>query len=107
MKHENLKHLFLLHKETKWSAEALRLAIEVIFQRDYYEDLPEPKDRDQWIDHCLLQDDLEDKEKRLDFITEPETVLVANKVREDLKLEEITKKSIQKHNETKLKSIPY
>ena len=88
MKHENLKHLFLLHKETKWSAEALRLAIEVIFQRDYYEDLPEPKDRDQWIDHCLLQDDLEDKEKRLDFITEPETVLVANKVREDLKKDE-------------------
>ena len=107
MKHENLKQLFNLHKETKWSAEALRLAIEVIFQRDYYEDLPEPKDRDQWIDHCLLQDDLEDKEKRLDFITEPETVLVANKVREDLKLEEITKKSIQKPNETKLKSIPY
>ena len=40
MKHKNLKDLYNLHKETKWNAEALRLAIEVIFQRDYYEDFP-------------------------------------------------------------------
>ena len=35
MKQKNLKDLYNLHKETKWNAEALRLAIEVIFQRDY------------------------------------------------------------------------
>ena len=62
MKHKNLKDLYNLHKETKWNAEALRLAIEVIFQRDYYEDFPEAKTRDQMVDHMLLQDDLEDKE---------------------------------------------
>jgi predicted type IV restriction endonuclease len=73
MKHKNLKDLYNLHKETKWNAEALRLAIEVIFQRDYYEDLPEAKTKDQMVDHMLLQDDLEDKEKRLHFITQPKT----------------------------------
>ena len=73
MKHKNLKDLYNLHKETKWNAEALRLAIEVIFQRDYYEDFPEAKTRDQMVDHMLLQDDLEDKEKRLYFITQPKT----------------------------------
>ena len=73
MKHKNLKDLYNLHKETKWNAEALRLAIEVIFQRDYYEDFPEAKTRDQMVDHVLLQDDLEDKEKRLHFITQPKT----------------------------------
>jgi|TARA_A100001391_G_C4844874_1_gene218011 hypothetical protein len=73
MKHKNLKDLYNLHKETKWNAEALRLAIEVIFQRDYYEDFPEAKTRDQMVDHMLLQDDLEDKEKRLHFITQPKT----------------------------------
>jgi hypothetical protein len=60
--------------------------------------LPEAKTKDQYVDECLLQDDLEDKEGRLDFITQPETVLVANKVREDLKLEETTKKSFQKQH---------
>ena len=73
MKHKNLKDLYNLHKKTKWNAEALRLAIEVIFQRDYYEDFPEAKTRDQMVDHMLLQDDLEDKEKRLHFITQPKT----------------------------------
>ena len=73
MKHKNLKDLYNLHKETKWNAEALRLAIEVIFQRDYYEDFPEAKTRDQMVDHMLLQDDLEEKEKRLYFITQPKT----------------------------------
>ena len=73
MKHKNLKDLYNLHKETKWNAEALRLAIEVIFQRDYYEDFPEAKTRDQMVDHMLLQDDLDDKEKRLHFITQPKT----------------------------------
>ena len=73
MKHKNLKDLYNLHKETKWNAEALRLAIEVIFQRDYYEDFPEAKTRYQMVDHMLLQDDLEDKEKRLHFITQPKT----------------------------------
>ena len=73
MKHRNLKDLYNLHKEINWDAEALRLAIEVIFQRDYYEDFPEAKTRDQMVDHMLLQDDLEDKEKRLHFITQPKT----------------------------------
>ena len=73
MKHRNLKHLYNLHKEINWDAEALRLAIEVIFQRDYYEDLPEAKTKDQYVEECLLQDDLEDKEKRLHFITQPKT----------------------------------
>ena len=73
MKHKNLKDLYNLHKETKWNAEALRLAIEVIFQRDYYEDFPEAKTKDQMQDEMMLQDDLEDKEKRLHFITQPKT----------------------------------
>ena len=73
MKHKNLKDLYNLHKETKWNAEALRLAIEVIFQRDYYEDLPEVKTKDQMQDEMMLQDDLEEKEKRLYFITQPKT----------------------------------
>ena len=30
--------------------------------------LAEPKNRDQWIEHCLLQDDLEDLEKKLYFM---------------------------------------
>ena len=37
-----------------------------------------------------------------DYAKEKTTNKVANKVREDLKLEETTKKSFQKHNETKL-----
>ena len=73
MKHKNLKDLYNLHKETKWNAEALRLAIEVIFQRDYCEDLPEAKTKDQMQDEMMLQDDLEEKEKRLYFITQPKT----------------------------------
>jgi len=73
MKQRNLKDLYNLHKETKWNAEALRLAIEVIFQRDYYEDLPEAKTKDQFVEECLLQDDLEDKEKLLHFKTQPKT----------------------------------
>ncbi len=73
MKHRNLKELYYLHEKTDWTAEALRLAIEVIFQRDYYEDLPEAKTKDQFVEECILQDDLEDKEKRLHFITQPKT----------------------------------
>ena len=73
MKHKNLKDLYNLHKEINWDAEALRLAIEVIFQRDYYEDLPEAKTKDQMQDEMMLQDDLEEKEKRLYFITQPKT----------------------------------
>ena len=73
MKHRNLKDLYNLHKEINWDAEALRLAIEVIFQRDYYEDLPEAKTKDQMQDEMMLQDDLEEKEKRLYFITQPKT----------------------------------
>ena len=68
MKHRNLKDLYNLLKEINWDAEALRLAIEVIFQRDYYEDLPEAKTKDQWVEECLLQDDLEDLEKKLYFM---------------------------------------
>jgi hypothetical protein len=40
-----------------------------------------------------------------DYKKENTTNKVANKVREDLKLEETTKKSFQKHNESKIQSI--
>ena len=70
MKHRNLKDLYNLHKEINWDAEALRLAIEVIFQRDYYEDLPEAKTKDQFVEECILQDDLEDKGAGWDFMTQ-------------------------------------
>ena len=70
MKTEYLKELHDLQKEKTWDADTLRLAIETIFQRDFYETEWEgkSKNRDQWVSECLLQDDLEDKESRLDYL---------------------------------------
>ena len=74
MKTEYLKELHDLQKEKTWDADTLRLAIETIFQRDFYETEWEgkSKNRDQWVSECLLQDDLEDLEKRLDYLTKNE-----------------------------------
>ena len=68
MQTEHLKQLHDLQTEYNYSADMLRIAIECIFRRDYWEQLAEPKNRDQWIEHCLLQDDLEDLEKKLYFM---------------------------------------
>jgi len=68
MQTKHLKQLHDLQKEYNYSADMLRIAIECIFRRDYWEQLAEPKNRDQWIEHCLLQDDLEDLEKKLYFL---------------------------------------
>jgi hypothetical protein len=74
MKTEYLKELHDLQHNKSMTAEALRLAIEVIFRRDYWETKykGKSKNRDQWVSECLLQDDLEDLEKRLDYLTKNE-----------------------------------
>jgi len=70
MKTKYLKELHDLQHNKSMTAEALRLSIEVIFRRDYWETKykGKSKNRDQWISECLLQDDLEDLEGRLDFL---------------------------------------
>ena len=76
MKTEYLKELHDLQHNKSMTAEALRLAIECIFRRDYWETkrIQEPQDKNEYIDHCLLQDDLEDLEKKLRFLMDkPET----------------------------------
>ena len=76
MKKKYLKELHDLHHEKNFSADMLRMAIECIFRRDYWETkrIQEPKDKNEWIDHCLLQDDLEDLENKLRFLMDkPET----------------------------------
>ena len=76
MKKKYLKELHDLHHEKNFSADMLRMAIECIFRRDYWETkrIQEPQDKNEWIDHCLLQDDLEDLEKKLRFLMDkPET----------------------------------
>ena len=56
--------------------------------------------------NCWMRADLMDCLKMADdYKKENTTNKVANKVREDLKLEETTKKSFQKHNESKIQSI--
>tara|TARA_R100001132_G_C3247510_1_gene75907 strand:+ start:480 stop:731 length:252 start_codon:yes stop_codon:yes gene_type:complete len=76
MKKKYLKELHDLHHEKNFSADMLRMAIECIFRRDYWETkrIQEPQDKNEWIDHCLLQDDLEDLENKLRFLMDkPET----------------------------------
>ena len=54
----------------------LRMAIECIFRRDYWETKYDgkSKNRNEWVTECLLQDDLEDLEKKLRFLMDkPET----------------------------------
>jgi len=65
MKTEHLKKLHDLQYEDKLTAEQLRLAIEIIFRRDYWETKykGKSKTKEEMTIECLLQDDLEDREK--------------------------------------------
>ena len=63
MQTKYLKKLHDLQYQDSMSAEQLRLAIEIIFRKDYFETEIEGKSKtqDQMIDECLLQDDLEER----------------------------------------------
>lgn len=63
MQTKNLKKLHDLQYQDDMSAEQLRVAIEIIFRKDYFETEIEGKSKtqDQMIDECLLQDDLEER----------------------------------------------
>ena len=76
MKKKYLKQLHDLQHEKNFNADMLRLAIECIFRRDYWEskEIQNPKDKNEYVNHCLLQDDLEDLEKKLYWhMDKPET----------------------------------
>ena len=76
MKKKYLKELHDLQLEKNFNADMLRLAIECIFRRDYWEskEIQNPKDKNEYVNHCLLQDDLEDLEKKLYWhMDQPET----------------------------------
>jgi len=70
MKKKYIKELHDLQLEKNFNADMLRLAIECIFRRDYWEskEIQNPKDKKDFVNHCLLQDDLEDLESRLDYL---------------------------------------
>lgn len=63
MQTKNLKKLHDLQYQDDMTAEQLRVAIEIIFRKDYFETEIEGKSKtqDQMIDECLLQDDLEER----------------------------------------------
>ena len=56
MKKKYLKELHDLHHEKNFSADMLRMAIECIFRRDYWETkrIQEPQDKNEWIDQVVL-----------------------------------------------------
>ena len=56
MKKKYLKQLHDLQHEKNFNADMLRLAIECIFRRDYWEskEIQNPKDKNEYVNHCLL-----------------------------------------------------
>ena len=58
MKNKYLEQLHNLQYHKDATAEELRVAIEVMFRKDYFEDIAgNAKNKDEHIDECLLQDE--------------------------------------------------
>ena len=59
MTNEHLKQLHDLQFADKLSAEAIRVQIECIFRKDYWEEkiAGKSKTKDEYVDECLLQED--------------------------------------------------
>jgi len=73
MKNKYLEQLHNLQYHKDATAEELRVAIEAMFRKDYFEDIAgNAKNKDEHIDECLLQDDLEDRERYLFKISRKE-----------------------------------
>ena len=63
MQTKNLKKLHDLQYQDSMSAEQLRLAIEIIFRKDYFQTqiAGKSKTKDEFVNECLLNDDLEER----------------------------------------------
>ena len=63
MQTKYLKKLHDLQYQDSMSAEQLRLAIEIIFRKDYFQTqiAGKSKTKDEFVNECLLQDDLEER----------------------------------------------
>ena len=63
MQTKYLKKLHDLQYQDDMSAEQLRLAIEIIFRKDYFQTqiAGKSKTKDEFVNECLLHDDLEER----------------------------------------------